>query len=1019
MKKISIFMTIGLALVLVLAGCTNEVSQPSFPVSGYVSQIGDFLEGQAFDASKFQVIVKYLDGSTDVVEGASVLHDDKTNDGMSSDDTVYANIGYDWHNNLIKGEGSVSAYPIETIEVTGNAESYKIGEVPTKSGLVVKANYRNREGSMLSMNLPITDYKVSAVTAYDYNENEDTLPSYFDVIATVGASGRDSATYRVDVTGTQEAISAENIVSIYSLKVNDTFTLPKLAYTDPEDIPVPSFNDVSLVVDYSNGARKPLTSDPGIVFSWVDANGHEIVNADLTSVNEIKLVATYRDMTAVASAATTPTAVNLVVTPDYSIVAGEEIGTPDAENIIVDVVTATDSTFVSRLEDNSDVVFTYVDAHGNAVDSAYDVKKTDTIQIKAEYLGAKGWSDVVSIDSSSVIASINDVSWKGTLYAWDYGDAIVPTFDDVTISVTYKGGESGTLEKAEGVKIELLDADGMPLADGNFVGMPQLKVRVTIGDLRREGSVPLTQFDVSKIDVVDNGYEIPKIYAREPLPAIENVIVKVEASDGILDVVTDGVELVYKDANGTVYRVGEEAPVARTQLYVSVIYNGITDATMDYIDSAMVTRRPTVYKTLVGIEASLGEFTVLPAKMASYNASTLETLKTTYINSASITYKFVFEGEGEVPVVSGDLIKVAFSTTPDTYTAPVATSFNGESPLYIYVAYRTNDGKVFSDAIEVTDKLTTAYPTGLEAEVLYNSDVADLLVGDAIKGINVNALNGNGVVAVLEEGEYRFLDANNNFVDPVLEVGATESPEYKVTALVDTATGKQYMTSNNGFKIAAGKSWIAAEAIDEIEFALASNAENRIGKPFSANATNYVVASDYSEYVHTGSNGTPVIAVTAVSVPAGKLEAEGNTVMLTISYTDENGDAQTKQLPYTFSAISWVDPNGDRKAGFAFQYFDGENWTAIDQTLVTGAHNVADFRIDPTSYVTYGTVETVPTLTISRDGSEYTGPIYVDSNVAYTFTVTYTGATANTVGNGGLWMADELPAVSTFTGSSN
>ena len=1018
MKKISIFMTIGLALVLVLAGCTNEVSQPSFPVSGYVSQIGDFLEGQAFDASKFQVIVKYLDGSTDVVEGASVLHDDKTNDGMSSDDTVYANIGYDWHNNLIKGEGSVSAYPIETIEVTGNAESYKIGEVPTKSGLVVKANYRNREGSMLSMNLPITDYKVSAVTAYDYNENEDTLPSYFDVIATVGASGRDSATYRVDVTGTQEAISAENIVSIESVEIDDTFILPALAYTDPEDIPVPSFDEVEVKVNYSNGAQRVLTSDPGIVFSWVDANEHEIVNADLTDGAQVKLTATYRDMTAVAANPAKLTNVALEVTPNYSIVAGEELGTPDAENIIVDVVTLDNGTFVSRLEDNSDVVFTYVDGSDQPY-STDEVNKDDTIKIKAEYLGAEGSSDFVTVDSSSVIASINGVSWKGTLYAWDYGDAIVPTFDDVTISVTYKGGESGTIENAEGVKIELLDADGMPLADGNFVGMSQLKVRVTIGDLRREGTVTLTQFDVSKIDVVDNGYEVPTIYAREPLPAIENVIVKVKASDGIWDVVTDGVELVYKDANGTVYRVGEKAPVAKTQLYVSVIYNGITDATMDYIDSAMVTRRPTVYKTLVGIEASLGEFTVLPAKMASYNASTLETLKTTYINSNSITYKFVFEGEGEEPVVSGDLIKVAFSTTPDTYTAPVATSFNGESPLYVYVAYRTNDGKVFSDAIEVTDKLTTAYPTGLEAEVIYNGDVADLLVGDAIKGINVNALNGDGVVAVLEEGEYRFLDANNNFVDPVLKVGATESLEYKVTALVDTATGKQYMTSNNGFKIAAGKSWIAAEAIDEIEFALASNAENRIGMPFSSDKANYIVASDYSEYVHTGSNGTPEIKVTAVSVPAGKLEAEGNTVMLTISYTDENGDAQTKQLPYTFSAISWVDPNGDGVSGFAFQYFDGENWTAIDQTLVTGAHNVADFRIDPTSYVTYGTVETVPTLTISRDGNEYTGDIFVDSNVAYTFTVTYTGATANTVGNGGLWMADELPAVSTFTGSSN
>ena len=1011
MKKISIFMTIGLALVLVLAGCTNEVSQPSFPVSGYVSQIGDFLEGQAFDASKFQVIVKYLDGSTDVVEGASVLHDDKTNDGMSSDDTVYANIGYDWHNNLIKGEGSVSAYPIETIEVTGNAESYKIGEVPTKSGLVVKANYRNREGSMLSMNLPITDYKVSAVTAYDYNENEDTLPSYFDVIATVGASGRDSATYRVDVTGTQEAISAENIVSIESVEIDDTFILPALAYTDPEDIPVPSFDEVEVKVNYSNGAQRVLTSDPGIVFSWVDANEHEIVNADLTDGAQVKLTATYRDMTAVAANPAKLTNVALEVTPNYSIVAGEELGTPDAENIIVDVVTLDNGTFVSRLEDNSDVVFTYVDGSDQPY-STDEVNKDDTIKIKAEYLGAEGSSDFVTVDSSSVIEKINNVSWKGTLYAWDYGDAIVPTFDDVTISVTYKGGESGTLENAEGVKIELLDADGMPLADGNFVGMTQLKVRVTIGDLRRESTVTLRSFDVTKIDIVDNGYEVPTIYAGEPLPAIENVIVKVKANDNIWDVVTDSVELVYSDAE-KIYKVGEEAP-SEKQLYVTAVYNGVTAS--DYIPSAIVTTRPTVYKTLVGIEASLAESAVLPEKMASYNAIALESLS---VDSDDVTFKFVFEGEGEKPVVSGTIINRSFSTTPDTYTAPVATSFNGESPLYVYVAYRTEDGEVFSDSIEVTDKLATTYPERLEATVVYDVAEEDLLVGDAVKEIVVNAVTDNGVVAVLEEGEYRFLDANNNFVDPVLEVGATESPEYKVTALVDTATGKQYMTSNNGFKIAAGKSWIAAEAIDEIEFALASNAENRIGMPFSANATNYVVASDYSEYVHTGSNGTPEIKVTAVSVPAGKLEAEGNTVMLTISYTDENGDAQTKQLPYTFSAISWVDPNGDGKEGFAFQYFDGENWTAINLTLVTGAHNVADFRIDPTSYVTYGTVETVPTLTISRDGTEYTGDIFVDNNVAYTFTVTYTGATANTVGNGGLWMADELPAVSTFTGSSN
>ena len=75
MKKKSILLTC-IAAVMALAmfvGCDNAPVYPSFPTGGYVAQIGDFVEGQSFDASKFQVIATYLDGSQKTVKDGPLM----------------------------------------------------------------------------------------------------------------------------------------------------------------------------------------------------------------------------------------------------------------------------------------------------------------------------------------------------------------------------------------------------------------------------------------------------------------------------------------------------------------------------------------------------------------------------------------------------------------------------------------------------------------------------------------------------------------------------------------------------------------------------------------------------------------------------------------------------------------------------------------------------------------------------------------------------------------------------------
>ena len=127
MKKTSIFLTIGLVLVAILAGCNNEVVYPHFPTNAVITQTGDFIKGQVFDNSKFQVTVYYLDGSKTTIKNPALQITDT--DGIQGGETVTFEAGNDYYGDPVTQKATISrVYDVEYITVKANEASYAIDD---------------------------------------------------------------------------------------------------------------------------------------------------------------------------------------------------------------------------------------------------------------------------------------------------------------------------------------------------------------------------------------------------------------------------------------------------------------------------------------------------------------------------------------------------------------------------------------------------------------------------------------------------------------------------------------------------------------------------------------------------------------------------------------------------------------------------------------------------------------------------------------------------------------------------
>ena len=167
MKK-NIFISVALIVLAVLAGCTPQSNYPAFPTSVSITQPGSFIKGQDFDASKFSVVVTYLDGSKQTINNAGLTYADTKSDGVSTDDRVTYFAGYDYQNNKVEQTVNISnVYAVDYITATTSKTSFTEGAADSQDFTVTA--YFGGTNEVLGAN----NYTVSVAEAADAQDAED------------------------------------------------------------------------------------------------------------------------------------------------------------------------------------------------------------------------------------------------------------------------------------------------------------------------------------------------------------------------------------------------------------------------------------------------------------------------------------------------------------------------------------------------------------------------------------------------------------------------------------------------------------------------------------------------------------------------------------------------------------------------------------------------------------------------------------------------------------------------------
>ena len=241
MRKKSILMVCISALIAlaVFVGCDNAPVYPAWPTGGYVSQVGDILNGQAFDASKFQVVATYLDNSKKVIDASVVFEDVDKSGNVTAGDTVSSTVGTDYYGSLVTATGTVSVYNIDSIDFTV-AEGVDYTSLEA-GDLAVTANYYNGKGELAAMPLSSTEYTVSVSS--EAGEEDTTV---YTITVTTSVGGNVKSSEKVSVANEPEVLGT--IVGITTITPNN-YSVPGFLYDELPAIDASKFRIGVLLED--------------------------------------------------------------------------------------------------------------------------------------------------------------------------------------------------------------------------------------------------------------------------------------------------------------------------------------------------------------------------------------------------------------------------------------------------------------------------------------------------------------------------------------------------------------------------------------------------------------------------------------------------------------------------------------------------------------------------------------------------------------------------------------------------
>ena len=484
MKKTSILLTIDLVLVAILAGCNNEVVYPEFLTGGYIKQTGDFVEGEAFDSSKFQVVATYLSGDSRKMDAAVTFVDaDKTNT-VTEFDKVTADLGYDYYGKELKPELTVTVYPIDhyVVEVKEGATFSSDVTTLDATDFAVYAVYYNGKGVETKKQMPSSEFSFTLGAA---NEAEETATA--PVTVKKGEEEITMPSLSVPVTVVTEE---EMICSSISGAVQSSYVVPKLNYET-----LPEIDPSKLLITFKDGEGTTQTSKPG---DFLDGFTYEFVNSeterplskewgeyDFTTFDDVAIKVSYGDVKPFVTEKLTMTDVKInlqYVDTTPTLKAGTVLNSADivASDFRADLV-ATNGTPAGTLQviDMDEVELSYAESvEGKAVYTSTDYNaltdktnavSADEVTVTATWLGATGTVEftVDSVESvkpeiESVTFTVADTYKAPAKQYYDNGKTIAaPVADDIeNFTVTMNVGEPGANEAKDKFTFALYTAEG-------------------------------------------------------------------------------------------------------------------------------------------------------------------------------------------------------------------------------------------------------------------------------------------------------------------------------------------------------------------------------------------------------------------------------------------------------------------------------------------------------------------------------------------------------------------------------
>lgn len=534
------------------------------------------------------------------------------------------------------------------------------------------------------------------------------------------------------------------------------------------------------------------------------------------------------------------------------------------------------------------------------------------------------------------LETVDKIKYEGRLLNLSYDEIPTPAAEDVVVAYwdeagNYFGFEDSEVTAAdlEGeVVLEFVDANGNPLAYKDLLKtkVSALDVRMTYdGKVYTDKDADVAGTDVKVVVSPKEGFSVKAgVAIGEP-----------DVNDFFFDLVTtekvyierlsaNDVDVAYTNANtGDLEDIAYEASTIikkdSDSVYLYATYMGAEGYTgkLDIEEADPV--------TVTGITAKLD--TEVYKAPAYQNYTDFESsINVSWVDIASITVAY---DNG----TSATLEKADFNGSVSAkYTSDMrgtelkASDVAASGTIYIEVNY---NGFVTYIPVELVAPVASSYI--LRWAPVYGTTSAPMLDSN----IDWTIYGINAVGSFVYDGAYTvYIDGTK----------AAELPKTVGEKAVSTIHVNIDGHDTDDANIPAG---IGYYVVDENKIAIDLAYKALIGDVIKTATTDYTIDSEsYSTEGTPAEDATePEIIDVDVETTGLRILPAGNTVDVTIQYTDNTGDVAKVVIPVEFNGVSYVDPGAD---GFAIAF--GDKTYANGGKIAPGAYTIGNFTVAPSSY---------------------------------------------------------------------